>query len=103
MSFIMETVQMREAAVKKVASKTISEILGANEKPFNPLVGAAVSDMLLRVHSVGSITGLSTATIYRLMAKGEFPRPFKITGYARAWRLTEIMAWIDSRDREGAL
>jgi prophage regulatory protein len=98
---IMGDSQMREAALKKVASKTISEILGVDDKPYNELVAASVSEMLLRVDTVGSITGLSTPTIYRLMAKGEFPRPLKITGYARAWRMTEIMAWIDSRDREG--
>ena len=90
---------MLEAAVKKIATKTISEILGVDDTPGKELVAASVPEMLLRVRKVGAITGLSTPTIYRLMAKGDFPRPVKITGYARAWRLTKIMAWIESRDR----
>jgi predicted DNA-binding transcriptional regulator AlpA len=37
------------------------------------------------------------------MAKHEFPRPVKLTSYARAWKLSEVKAWIDSRERGGAL
>ena len=92
---------MLEAAVKKIAT-TVSEILGVDHKPYKELVAASVPEMLLRVDTVGAIIGLSTPTIYRLMARGEFPRPVKITDYARAWRLTEIIAWIESRDRDVA-
>jgi prophage regulatory protein len=102
MSLITGDSPMRETTFRKIASETISEISGDN-KPYNEVLAGSISEMLLRVDTVGSITGLSTPTIYRLMAKGEFPRPLKITGYARAWRMTEIMAWIDSRDREGTV
>jgi prophage regulatory protein len=62
-------------------------------------VAATLSEMLLRVGSVSKVTGLSVPTIYRLMAKCEFPRPVKLTSYARAWKRSEVMAWIDSRPR----
>ena len=35
--------------------------------------------------AVEEITGLSRSTIYDLMAKGEFPRPVKLTAKAVAW------------------
>jgi prophage regulatory protein len=64
-------------------------------EPF--AVAASLSEMLLRVDSVCKVTGLSVPTIYRLMSKDDFPRPVKLTSYARAWKLSEVMAWIDSR------
>jgi prophage regulatory protein len=66
-------------------------------EPF--AVAASLSEMLLRVGCVSKVTGLSVPTIYRLMAKRDFPRPVKLTSYARAWKRSEIMAWIDSRPR----
>lgn len=61
------------------------------------MLATSLQEMLLRIGSVSSITGLSVPTIYRMMSQGGFPRPLKITSHARAWRLSEINAWIDSR------
>jgi prophage regulatory protein len=58
-------------------------------------------DVLIRIGSVCGITGLSVPTVYRLMAKGAFPRPVKITTTARAWKLSEITAWVETRERGG--
>ena len=53
---------------------------------------------LIRRPEVLAITGLSTSSVYRLMASGEFPRPRRIgsgsTG-AVAWRLHDIERWMD--------
>ena len=65
------------------------------------LLAAALRKMLLRVDTVCKITGLSVPTIYRLMSQGHFPRPLKITSHARAWRLSDVDAWIDSRELGG--
>jgi prophage regulatory protein len=54
---------------------------------------------LIRIGNVCVISGLSVPTIYRLMSKNAFPRPVKITSAARAWKLSEITAWVDSRER----
>jgi prophage regulatory protein len=75
-------------------------LIRLEDKPSAALLAASVRDFLLRAPDVCAITGLSVPTIYRLMSRGKFPRPLKITRTARAWRLTEITAWVDSRDRE---
>ena len=53
---------------------------------------------LIRRPEVLALTGLSTSSVYRLMASGEFPRPRRIgsgsTG-AVAWRLHDIERWMD--------
>jgi prophage regulatory protein len=66
------------------------------------LLAATGCDVLIRVDGVCEITALSVPTIYRLMSKGTFPRPFKITASARAWKLSEVLAWVESRERQGA-
>lgn len=65
--------------------------------PHLEMLATSLQEMLLRIGSVSSITGLSVPTIYRMMSQGGFPRPLKITSHARAWRLSDINAWIDSR------
>jgi len=75
-------------------------LIALEDKPGGALLAASVRDILLRIPDVCAVTGLSMPTIYRLMTRGEFPRPLKITRAARAWRLSEITAWVDSRDRE---
>ena len=48
------------------------------------------------------MTGLSTSTIYQLMADGRFPQPLKIGIRSVRWRLDELVAWIDNRPRGGS-
>jgi len=51
----------------------------------------------MRRRAVEEITGLSRATIYRMMAEGSFPRPVKITGKAVAWPEKAIADWQATR------
>jgi prophage regulatory protein len=51
----------------------------------------------LRRPVVEEITGLSRSTIYDLMARGQFPRPVKLTTKAVAWPESAIQAWLDER------
>jgi prophage regulatory protein len=74
-------------------------LIGLDGKPSTALLAASVRDVLVRITDVCAITGLSVPTIYRLMGRNEFPRPLKITNTARAWRLSEITAWVESRPR----
>jgi prophage regulatory protein len=74
-------------------------LIGLEGKPRAALLAASVRDILVRITDVCVITGLSVPTIYRLMGRNEFPRPLKITNTARAWKLSEITAWVDSRSR----
>ena len=43
------------------------------------------------------MTGISKATIYRMMSAGEFPSPVRLGVRAVAWRSTDIEAWLASR------
>ena len=50
---------------------------------------------LVRLDTVLEMTTLSTATIYRLMKKGKFPRQIKISERNTRWVLEEIYEWMD--------
>jgi prophage regulatory protein len=90
----------KEAVVGHVHSREAeSYLIGLDDKPGMALLAASVRDVLIRIKNVCGITGLSVPTLYRLIAKGTFPRPLKVTASARAWRLSEITAWVDSRER----
>ncbi len=43
--------------------------------------------------------GLSRASVYRLIARGELPAPLRLTSRAVRWPESEIEAWIASRPR----
>jgi prophage regulatory protein len=51
---------------------------------------------LLNAHAVRAALSISTATLYRLMARGEFPRPIKI-GAKSLWPQAEIESYLASR------
>lgn len=55
------------------------------------------SSVVIRLKAVLERTGLSRATIYRLMKVGEFPHCFKLGKTASGWLETEVSAWIDER------
>lgn len=53
-------------------------------------------DYLLPRKTVEQLSGLSRATIYRLIKSGKFPRPLSIgTGSVR-WRQSDVIAWQQS-------
>jgi prophage regulatory protein len=90
----------REVTSGVSSKKPISDLLGVELDPENSLIASCIRDLCLRIGAVSSITGLSVPTIYREIAQDRFPRPIKITAGARAWKLSEIMAWIETRERD---
>lgn len=48
---------------------------------------------LLSVKSVGDITSLSRATIYRLITQGKFPKQVTISTRRVGWREEDIAMW----------
>ncbi len=52
---------------------------------------------ILRPKSLPAITGLSSATIWRLIKAGAFPKPFKISAQATGFDRREIEQWVESR------
>ena len=56
-----------------------------------------------KLHSredIERITGLPTSTLYELMARGDFPKPIKISGRRVAWLDTELIEWQEARIAE---
>ena len=49
----------------------------------------------LRIDDITQITGLSRATVYRLVEKERFPRPRRIGDRAVAWVHSEVEEWAD--------
>ena len=49
---------------------------------------------LLKIGAVARITSLSVATLRRLIAKGEFPQPVRITARRVAWPNTVVQEWM---------
>ena len=52
---------------------------------------------IVKLPFVKRITVLSSATIYRLIAKGEFPKQIKLSERSSGWLLDEIHAWLDKK------
>ena len=50
---------------------------------------------------VEEITGLSTATIYRLMQSGKFPRPVKMSEKTVAWPESVLKTYLEGRMAKG--
>ncbi|WP_151671881.1 helix-turn-helix transcriptional regulator [Nitrincola schmidtii] len=66
-----------------------------------------MSNTLLRRHAVEAEIGFSRSTIYRLMDKGEFPKPIRLTsgsasgkGGSVAWLKSDIEKWKEDRIAE---
>jgi prophage regulatory protein len=52
---------------------------------------------LLRLKQVKELTTLSQATIYRLAAKGDFPKQVTIGDRATAWVEDEVLDFLNKR------
>lgn len=53
------------------------------------------NDQFLRRCEVEAKTGLARSTIYARM-KSDFPKPVSIGGNSVRWRLSDVLAWMDS-------
>ena len=65
---------------------------GANGSESN-----RVDIQLFRAPEILRLTGLSRATINRLMQSGDFPRAVRISNRVVAWKKVDIVAWLESR------
>ena len=52
---------------------------------------------LIKLPAVKRITTFSSATIYRLISEGEFPKQIKLAERSSAWSLEEIYSWIEEK------
>ncbi len=63
------------------------------ELPTNEIAYEHMTDYLLPRKTVEKLSGLSRATIYRLMKLGKFPNSVSIGTGAVRWRQSDVMAW----------
>ncbi len=54
---------------------------------------------ILRCPEVCHRTGMSKATVYRLVKAGQFPKPVKLTARLRGWISGDVQEWISNRDQ----
>ncbi len=54
-------------------------------------------DRMIPCRRVEELTGLSKATIYRLIKKGDFPPPYKVGARASRWPERVVREWIEAR------
>lgn len=54
-------------------------------------------DYLLSVSQVSAKTSLSRSSIYRMVAKGLFPKPRQVSESRVAWLLSDVEPWIAGR------
>lgn len=59
-----------------------------------PLHAVQIADALLRIKTVTQATGLSSATVYRKVAAGDFPEPVRLGARCTRWKAEAIRAWI---------
>ena len=60
-------------------------------------MGVVSLPSVMRMNAVVQCSGLSRATIYRLMDLDQFPRSFKIGATASGWLESEVRAWVNER------
>ena len=52
---------------------------------------------VIKLKRVIKLTSLSSATIYRLVKNGEFPKQLKLAERSSGWLLEEINDWLESK------
>lgn len=52
---------------------------------------------ILRRKNLLHVTQLSSATIYRLIRRGEFPRQIQLSTQAVGWDADDVHAWLEAR------
>ena len=59
-----------------------------------------MTGVLLRMAQLTAMLGIHKSTVYRMMEKGEFPRPIRLGPNSVAWRTAEVEEWLASRPRD---
>ena len=57
------------------------------------------NERLLRRAEVLRLTGLSKSMLHKMVGEGTFPAPVRIGKRAVAWRESEVLDWIRSRQK----
>jgi prophage regulatory protein len=55
---------------------------------------------IIKLPQVKELTTFSSATIYRLISKGEFPKQIKLAERSSGWLLEEVYSWLEEKKDE---
>ena len=55
-----------------------------------------MDNQIIKLPAVIKLSALSSATIYRLIKIGEFPKQIKLSERSSGWLLNEVEQWLDS-------
>ena len=55
------------------------------------------NNILIKLPAVKELTTFSSATIYRLISEGEFPKQIKLAERSSGWFLEEIYNWLEKK------
>lgn len=69
------------------SSIRVVNVLGSAPLPFRILRRQATCDLI----------GIKAAGLYRLVQRGQFPKPIKISTKLSGWVEAEVVAWLESR------
>jgi prophage regulatory protein len=61
-----------------------------------------MNDTINRLPAVKQFSGLGKTSIYDGVAAGTFPAPLKIGPRAVGWRTSDLMHWVQSRQKSSA-
>ena len=62
-----------------------------------PIESFNLTEALLKVQTVGSVTGLSASSIFRKVASGEFPEPVRFGKRCTRWKASGVRAWLTAQ------
>lgn len=62
-----------------------------------PIEAGTLPEALLKIDTVEAMTGLSTASIYRRLARGNFPQPVRLGRRCSRWPAATVRAWIQAQ------
>ncbi|MGE6331852.1 helix-turn-helix transcriptional regulator [Stenotrophomonas sp. NPDC077659] len=65
-------------------------------------ITTTTDDALIALRKVEEDCGFSKASIYRMMARGEFPKPAKRAGRSVRWLKSEVQQWVRNEWRPQA-
>lgn len=71
----------------------------ASTTPTAPTTPAQDEDRVVLWPEVHELIPLSRVSIWSLRRKGDFPAPIKLSPNRVGWRLSDVRAWIASRER----
>ena len=78
--------------------RTFGDISRATTDGEEPMSEAkAPHSRLIRWPEVHDLTGIPKSTAYDYLAAGTFPVPVKLSARSVAWKLSDVLAWIESR------